>query len=186
MRWNNPIPLLVVCTAMWCASAWSTETNSPATIVINGESWINTSDLHSNWALVGGEVAEGPYALLLIALKGDAGSDAAGPGKSGHYRLWSQVTISAQTDSNGVLSASIVSTDMDAGRELGGAISADVHMSPTNTMLVKNSDGSYSFTYNCWGAPNPLANLLMDWVHFRTSINIWHTVSGTISVPCAS
>jgi hypothetical protein len=84
------------------------------------------------------------------------------------------------TIKNGDLTVTLVSRDVDGGKELFGAVAGTAFI--TDPPELKKQGNRYKFTYLCWGSPNPVAEAGLQLIRPRTSTNIWHRVIGDIYV----
>ena len=101
--------------------------------------------------------------------------------KDGEYRLYGKVEITARCCGS-ILTSYSYKTDKEGGRELPG-------VRGTINMDVDDGRGAWGFslksatvTWKTWGRPNLLAEPGMQWIAFRTSVNIWH--EGKVKITC--
>jgi hypothetical protein len=102
--------------------------------------------------------------------------------KDGEYRLYGKMEITARCCGS-ILTSYSYDTDKDGGREAPGIYG-------TINMDVDDGRGAWGFsltsatvTWKTWGRPNVLAEPGMQWVAFRTSVNIWH--EGKVKITCS-
>lgn len=158
-------------------------------IEIIGRSWINVNDIRHNWTPI---IDYNPQAYLLFVTTpltlppppfgpGDPSiqNDTRGLDKDKKYRLWSKVVLNAKVK-NGDLTVTLVSRDVDGGKEAYGTIDGTAFI--TDPPELKKEGNKYKFTYLCWGSPNPIAEVGLQQIRPRTSTNIWHRVIGEIYV----
>lgn len=151
-------------------------------IEIVGRSWIDGSNITQNFnsdvSIFWGRPA---YLQLLavLALDPSINTDTRGIDKNKLYRLWSRVVLEAKIK-DGNLTVIIVDKDVDGGLEAGGLLAGTFNI--TDPPLLVRVGNKYNFFYKCWGHPNILGEPAFQNIYPRLSLNIYHTVTGEISI----
>jgi hypothetical protein len=91
--------------------------------------------------------------------------------KDGKYRVFSRINVGFDCDCNNKLTVTSLSTDMDGGYETAGLRGT---MNITGPKVLRLGNSGVSVVWRGWGRPNAFVEPGMQWVAFRTSLNIWH------------
>lgn len=93
--------------------------------------------------------------------------------KDGKYRLYTRADIAFCCDGSRITFPKVASTDMEGGVEVAAlGIEGTIHMSKVT--IKRTSLSSIEVSWLGWGRPNSLVEPGMQWVAYRTSVNIWH------------
>jgi RHS repeat-associated protein len=94
--------------------------------------------------------------------------------EDGQYRLFTRRTVNICFDGS-KLNASVTDSAEDGGVELSlfdrGLVSGTINSS---YKFEHNTGHSVQLVMRAWGHPHPSAEVGMQWVAIRTSVNIWH------------